>query len=284
MSTPCQLVVVAYGAPDLLRRALTAAGPGGLVVDNSSSSEVAAVVTHAHWHYVDPGVNLGFAAAVNVALAWTRAEHADHAHPADVLLLNPDAIIGADSIDALREVLHSQQRCAAVAPSLRAPGGRTEQTLWPVPSPGSTWLSSFGLSRASGMHFLSGAVLLLKGTALDEVGGFDERFFLYAEECDWQVRAQRSGWTVTHVEEVWAEHVGGGTSSDPRLRLRHFHASGEIFARKWHGVLGWQLWRMASLVGAVRRSLTRDRARRAEQLYVTSLLIRGPVRVRRQAE
>lgn len=276
---PCVAVVVAYRSVDALRRALAPVRLPGVVIDNSSCPEVAAATHEAGWDYVDPGANLGFAAGVNRGIGWSRERY----QPApDVLLINPDAVIADRDVMELHRTLVEDPRCAAVAPSLVSPKGVSEPTTWPVPTPISTLRNAVGLAPTRTSWFLNGAVLMLKASALQAVGEFDERFFLYSEECDWQVRAQRQGWTVRHVETAWAEHVGGGTSTDARRRLRHFHSSAELYARKWHGRWGWQLWRLAATLAAVRRSFTRDASRRSEQLYVLSLLLRGPSQVLRQ--
>ena len=111
------------------------------------------------------------------------------------------------------------------------------------------------------------------------MGPLDEGFFLYSEETDWAFRAARLGWRHAVVPEATAIHVGAATSSDPRRREVHFHASQERYLRKHHGALGWQAARAAQVSGsAVRAVLLRgDRAERARQRL--GLYARGPVRV-----
>ena len=121
-------------------------------------------------------------------------------------------------------------------------------------------------------------MLLLNAAAVDDVGGFDERFFLYAEETDWAYRAVRSGWRHALVPEAHALHLGGATSSDPTRRETHFHASQERYLRKHHGRAGWALARTGAVLGAAARSVAlrgdgRESARRRLRLYLT-----GPVR------
>ena len=70
------------------------------------------------------------------------------------------------------------------------------------------------------VDFLIGSVLLLGDRALTDVGGFDEQFFLYAEESDWQRRATDHGWRVALCADVTATHVGAGTSGDPRVERK----------------------------------------------------------------
>jgi GT2 family glycosyltransferase len=124
-----------------------------------------------------------------------------------------------------------------------------------------------------------GSVLLLRAEALAQLGGFDERFFLYAEEADWAYRAHRLGWRHAGVPQARAMHVGAGTGGDPRRREAHFHASQERYLRKHFGALGWQWARLGQWLGASARAilLPGDRgqaARRRAALYRL-----GPVRV-----
>ena len=95
-----EIVVVAYGRPDLLEASLQPVLSFPVtVVDNSSSPDVAAVCERLGVRYLDPGHNGGFGAGVNHAL--DRRLDPD----ADVLLLNPDAVIASDDVLRLHEAL-----------------------------------------------------------------------------------------------------------------------------------------------------------------------------------
>ena len=269
-----EVVVVAYGSPDLLARALEPLRALPVtVVDNSSSAAVRRVAEDAGVRYIDAGRNGGFAAGVNIGLAQRGSPDAD------VLLVNPDARVEPADVDRLRGALLADDRLAAVAPAQVDGAGRRQRVAWPFPSPLGTWVEALGLGRyrcSSG--FVTGSVLLLRAEALRQVGGFDERFFLYAEETDWQYRATRLGWRVALVPGASATHVGGATSSDAARRERHFHASQERYIRKHFGSWGWQLARAGQVAGAGVRSalLPRDRARAAAER--ARLYVDGPVR------
>jgi GT2 family glycosyltransferase len=171
------VVVVAYHAPDLLDRCLDDLGTGFdvVVVDNSSDARVAGVADRYGVTYVDPGRNLGFGAGVNIGCTGRDGR--------DVLLLNPDATISPGGVRTLHAALRCNRRLAAVAPRQHDPTHRSDaRVAWPFPTPGGAWLEAAGLGRLRRRtDFLIGSVLLLSGAALDDVGGFDEQFFLYAE-------------------------------------------------------------------------------------------------------
>lgn len=269
-----QVIIVAYGPPALLRAALDALGTSFRVyiVDNGLSNEVEALAAQRGLDYVRPERNLGFGAAVNLGLA--RLPPAT-----DVLLLNPDARLQAADVLHLQDVLHAEPGIAAVAPRLVRPDGSVEQTRWPFPTPRLPWRGAIGRGalRPSEPYFLSGAVLLLSAQALLQVGAFDERFFLYAEESDWQRRALTAGFTVREAEEVAAQHLGAATSSDSSVRDRYFHGSAELYVRKWHGRLGWWVFRSGSLAAALRRVGTATSGPdRIAALRAAALYVRGP--------
>lgn len=271
---PVEVVLVAYGAPDLVRRALEpVASLPVTVVDNSSMPEIAALCAGFGCRSIDPGRNGGFACGVNIALR-------DRLVPgADVLLLNPDAVIAADGVRALQRALLAEPDLASVAPAQVDAAGTAARVGWPFPSPGGTWVETLGLGRLRRrVDFVIGSVLLLRAEALEQVGGLDERFFLYAEETDWARRAALLGWRHRVVPDVTASHLGAATSGDPELREAHFHASQERYLRKHFGALGWQVARTGQLVGAAVRSvvLRGDRARAARSRL--RLYARGPVR------
>lgn len=244
------VVVVAYRSDEHLRACLDELG-GDLsvtVVDNDANPATQRIAEASGANYVAAPRNLGFAAGVNagIAASWDGVS--------DVLLLNPDARITAAGVAALDAELHSAPRRAAVGPLLVGEDGGDQAASWPMPSPAQVWLDAVGLARLwRGRRFVTGAVLLLSGAALAELGGIDERYFLYAEEADWQMRALRAGWTVAVVPSVTAVHVGGASSSDPRLRNELSLTSGRIFARRWHGPFGAFVMRLGSLVAVLRR-------------------------------
>lgn len=271
-------IVVAYGAPSKLESCADALGEEipFTVVDNSSSRDVRAVALRRGATYLDPGTNLGFASGVNLALQTVVTER-----PQDVLLLNPDAIFAGEHVGALSAQLHrpGNERVAAVSPRLVGTDGTTQRVLWPFPSPGRAWLEAVGLGRLrSRRTFVVGAVLLLRWEAIREVGLFDERFFLYAEEADWQRRAIDIGWASQICTDSTATHAGAGSSDDPYRREALFHAAQETYIRKWYGQRGWMVYRAAALAGAAARVLALAGDRRAEAARRALLYLRGPRR------
>lgn len=276
MSRPVVVVVVAYGPAAQLAGAIgdLTAGYQVVVVDNSSSEETRTEVKRHGAIYIDPGANVGFAAGVNAALSTLPLA------TIDVLLLNPDAHIAADQLARLSALLEADAGLACVAPAHGAaerPGDAP--TCWPWHTPASAWAQALGLQRRRARRFfLSGAVLLLRGEALVDVGPFDERFFLYAEDEDWQRRAMQQGWRGRFCPEIRVVHAAGGTEPDfERTQLR-LHAATERYVRKWYGTIGWTTYRIGVVSGQLVRAILRRGWRHRSALRLVKLYLTGPDR------
>ena len=278
-ATEIEIVVVAYGSVELLDRTLAPLTRSYriIVVDNSSSPLVEALCERHGVRYLDPGLNGGFAAGANHGLRECLTPDVD------VLLLNPDAVVEPQDIDLLRQALHADPTLASVGPAQVDADGRAARVAWPFPTPLRTWLINLGLgSLTTREDFVIGSVLLIRGAALADVGGLDERFFLYAEETDWARRARHAGWRHGVVPGARALHLGGATSADSRLRETHFHASQEIYFRKHFGASGWAINRLGVLAGTAARVVLLRGDDRADATRRFVLYARGPARVQRK--
>ncbi|UNK70140.1 glycosyltransferase [Microbacterium sp. H1-D42] len=274
-----EVIVVAYGGPEMLERALRPVATLPVtVIDNSSMPEIRDLCAALGVRYIDPGANLGFGSAVNVGLRDRLRPHAD------VLLLNPDAVITSDDVHRLRVSLRADESLATVGPTQVDESGVRARVRWPFPSPFGSWSDALGMGRlrSDKAGFVIGSVLLLRAEALAQVGGFDERYFLYAEETDWSYRAHLLGWRHAVDDTVQAMHVGAGTSSDPRRREAMFYASQERYLRKHFGAAGWASARLAGWIGASARALVLSGERGAAARRRAAVYRLGPVRVERR--
>src|SRR5207244_3798507 len=78
-----------------------------------------------------------------------------------------------------------------------------------------------------------GACMLVRRSAWEEIGPFDEGFFMYCEEVDWCMRAARNGWTISHVPAALVVHQGGASAAAvPGPSLVHLYASRRRLHRK----------------------------------------------------
>ena len=84
-----------------------------------------------------------------------------------------------------------------------------------------------------------GAFYLVRRNLYEELGGFDERFFVYLEDLDFSYRARQHGWHTQYLADVQAFHAGGGTSDQVKaLRLYYALRSRIQYSFKHHGRFG----------------------------------------------
>jgi GT2 family glycosyltransferase len=146
---------------------------------------------------IEAGSNLGFGGAVNLAALQARGR--------TLLVLNPDLRIGSQDIDAL--VARVDRTGGVAGPVLYEPssgkrlyGVRFDLMGLPVPS-----------ERPTPAFYVQGCALAISSALFQGIGGFDERYFLFAEDADLCWRAAASGAPVDIVLEAEAVHSGGGS-------------------------------------------------------------------------
>jgi len=146
-------------------------------------------------------------------------------------LLNSDAWVVGDGLERLVAFADAHPEAAVVGPRLSNTDGtlqrsaRAEPTVWRLTTeyagvrklaPGSAllnplYLGGFDHASVREVDWLSGAALLVRRAAADEVGLFDESFFMFSEEVDWQTRFRRAGWSVLFYPAAEVVHVGGAS-------------------------------------------------------------------------
>lgn len=187
--------------------------------------------------------NGGFAAACNRGIRATVAPC--------ILLLNQDAVIDPPGIRALLAALTASPRAAAAGGRIKDPDGSLQPSMGPSPHP-----FRVALDRIPGVHrlvpthvyrqprrydrphaptWLSGACLLLRRTAWDDVGPFDERYFMYTEDLDWCTRAWRRGWEIHYVPVPVAVHADGGRRPEHAVHKARWMREGLLRYFDRHG-------------------------------------------------
>ncbi len=218
-----------------------------VVVDNASGDRVAEELARAApgARLVEESANRGYGAACN-----RGARETDRPY---LLFLNSDAVVEPGAVDALAAALDADAGLAAVGPRLLNPDGSLQDSIRRLPTPWRIFCESAGLAflsggrapfeghtatrqdhgRARGVEALMGAALLVRRAALEQVGGFDEAFFLYAEETDLMERWRERGWRLSYEPAARVAHAGGRSGGD-RL-FGQLHASLVRYERKHHG-------------------------------------------------
>ena len=206
------VVVVNYGAADLIEDNLCALPEASVVlVDNYKSAadrEAARRLATRHgWHLVESEDNLGFGGGVNAGVRAAAATGHDA-----VILLNPDAHLDRAAARAIAEEL-VRRPTAVVSPTI------VDSQGWPYHSGYAVRLSSGRMTRVTNVQapplgtwgWLSGACMAFTVALFEQVGGFDDSYFLYWEDVDFSVRAHRAGATLRVLPDVSATHDENGT-------------------------------------------------------------------------
>jgi GT2 family glycosyltransferase len=189
--------------------------------------------------------NRGLAAGWNAGMAEASGRY--------FLFLNADAWVVGDAAERLVAFADATPDAAYVGPLLRNPDGSLQRsvrgfpTLWRLATeylflrklaPRSRALNAFYAGgfehdRVRDADYLMGACMLVRRAAVDEVGGLDERFFLFNEETDWCYRFRQAGWSVVFYPAAEVFHVGG--SAHGGLFFRELVRGQLLFLQKHHG-------------------------------------------------
>jgi len=240
------------------------------VVDNACPHDSTSVVADLPVDIIRAGRNGGFAAGCNVGIAHGEAPY--------VLLLNPDARLLPGALEALVCFMQRHPRVGVAGARLLYPDGRPQAAAWRFPTLAMALFDLFPprgplLGRLYGSYLNGrypeeqcdlpfpidhplGALMLIRRQALDEVGLFDEGYWLYAEEVDWCYRCRQAGWTIWQVPAARAVHVAGAASS--QFRGRSFvalHRSRLRYVRKWYSPRRQGLYAAIVHAGMLWRSL-----------------------------
>jgi N-acetylglucosaminyl-diphospho-decaprenol L-rhamnosyltransferase len=234
LSAALDIAIVAYRCEAMLRDCLASlashpsAAPMNVhVVDNDSRDGTAEMVER---EFEDVRLtratsNLGFGAATNLAI---RAGEAPF-----VLALNPDTRVTAGALDGLLAVMAKHSEVGICGPRLeRADGTFDHAARRAFPTPLSALGHFTGVGRrtkqgklaayrapeveSGPVDAVNGACMLIRREALDRVGLFDERYWMYMEDLDLSYRFAEAGWTTWYEPEETVIHIKAGTSGPVR--------------------------------------------------------------------
>jgi GT2 family glycosyltransferase len=243
------VVIVSYNSAHELRDAVEplvhASDVTVIVVDNASQDGSLGRVADLRVTTFRNTTNDGFAAGCN--RGW-RAGSAPY-----VCFLNPDAILDEPSLARMVAILDEEPLLAAAAPRIEEADGTLVHSLRRFPRVLSTYSRALFLHRlfpraswtddvvrdpaaydhACSPDWVSGACLVARREALEQIGGWDDGFFLYGEDVDLCRRLRNAGWDIRFEPAAVARHLGG--RSAPRSALLPVLARSRLrYARK-HG-------------------------------------------------
>lgn len=206
---------------------------------------------------IDNAQNLGFARAANVAIRRATADF--------VLILNPDCIIRPDTLRRMLLAMQANPQAGMAGCLIRDPDGSEQAGCRrSVPTPWRTLVRVAHLDKLFPSHprfrnfvltsdplpeapayleAISGAFMLVRRQAMEQVGLLDEDYFMHCEDLDWCMRFRQAGWGVLFVPDVEVLHYKGVCSHGRPIRvLWHKHKGMVRFYRKFfHRQYPWPL-------------------------------------------
>jgi N-acetylglucosaminyl-diphospho-decaprenol L-rhamnosyltransferase len=246
------VIIVSWNTAALLRQCLLSLLSGKerealkevIVVDNCSSDGSAEMVEgeFPQVRLIRNDENEGFARANNRGIDASTGDF--------VLLLNSDAVAGPETIAGLTQFMESHPDAGACGPRLVKPGGSSQAFSYGS-DPSLPYLFARALNRTVRGRFLhdwgggevkevgwvSGACLMARKRAIDDVGLLDEKMFMYFEDNDWCLRMRGAGWKVYFVPLVSVVHFGGQSLAKNPDSSFFYDGSLKYFYRKHYGPL-----------------------------------------------
>ena len=255
---PISIIIVNYNGGPLLHEAVDAALSSSvpvevLISDNGSTDGSLNVIYQSfskdpRVQIISNGSNLGFSRANNIALKQAEGDY--------VLLLNPDCLIQPDTISQLLDIMETTPDAGMAGCLIRNPDG-TEQAgcRRAVPTPWRTLVRVLHLNKLFPKHprfrtfllhqeplphkphtveAISGAFMLIRREAVEQVGYLDDNYFMHCEDIDWCMRFRHAGWNILFVPTVEVLHYKGTCSKDRPIRVCYYmHRSMIYFYRKF---------------------------------------------------
>ncbi|MEN6350227.1 MAG: glycosyltransferase family 2 protein [Syntrophomonas sp.] len=234
------------------------------VVDNASKDgSVEMVHNQFPWVYlINSGGNIGFGKANNLAKPYSYTPY--------ILFLNPDTIILNDAITEMLDYMETNQDVGALGCKMKYPDGVVQPLgLQWFPTPFTELISMLIISQRTQKRLKSylpyvdpnknsvvsklyGGCLMVRKSVLDQVGWFDERFFMYGEDVDLCKRITEAGWKLYYLSDTQIIHLCGGASGEAPSNFSVLMKCESIskLMRKYYGNTGALLYKLVILSGS----------------------------------
>lgn len=254
-----------YAAPPMLAYEV-------VVIDNGSrdGTQETVVEQFPDARLIESGYNAGYAGGNNLGYQNSSGRH--------VLFLNPDTLVKGEALEQMVECISADARCGALGPRVLNADGSLQSSCYRAARLSTVLTSVFFLDYLPGWEALtglkpiyhaadyeremtvdvvSGCCLLAPRRILDEVGGFDDTYWMYGEEADLCERIRAHGYTVRYTPSATIVHLGGATTQDHPLRWRiHVERNRRLFFSKHRGRVALTILRGLLLLDTLRRIVT----------------------------
>jgi len=221
-----------------------------LVVDNASTDGTIEMLRaeFPDVRVIENKTNRGFTRANNQALAIAQGRY--------LFLLNPDTELRAGALRALTDYADAHPRVGILGPQLFYGDGAPQSSRRRFPTrataflestklqqwfPRNRWLTRYYMrdtrdDATQEVDWINGAAMFVRRECYAQIGGLDEKFFMYSEELDWCRRAKNAGWQIIYLPTAQITHYEGKSSEQVvAARDIYFNTSKVRYFRKWHG-------------------------------------------------
>lgn len=220
------VIVVTFNSNAVIRPALQSLprGVNVTIVDNGSEDRsVETAITEGAKHVGSEG-NIGFGRASNLGARKTDAEF--------IFFMNPDAVLSADALETMYRTALRYPDAGIIGPRLVDGEGQTclrySSILHPFAEAGAR--APCEPEAVCCMPLLTGAAMLCRRTAFEQVGGFDENIFLYYEDDDLCLRFSKAGWSLIYEPSAEVFHASGKSSPQTPEMVR-FKSAERLLSR-----------------------------------------------------
>lgn len=254
-------IIVSWNVCDLLRRCERSIlqeaeacqrAVETIVVDNASSDGSVEMLRSEfpQVNVIANPKNVGFTRANNQALAAAQGRY--------LFLLNPDTELRPGALRTLIEFMEAHPQAGMTGPRLFYGDGSPQSSRRRFPTLATAFFESTKLQQwfprnriltcyymldtrddeTQPVDWINGSAMFVRRQVYDQIGGFDERFFMYSEELDWCYRARQAGWQIFYLPSAGITHYEGKSSEQVVAeRDIYFHSSKIRFFRKYRGAL-----------------------------------------------
>jgi N-acetylglucosaminyl-diphospho-decaprenol L-rhamnosyltransferase len=205
-----------------------------IIVNNDEEKKLEAKLPK-DMRLINSGGNIGFGAACNLGAKSAKGEI--------LCFLNPDTEIVSENIDELLKKLEDNKKVAVIGPRLVTENGKTQ--WWCAGKDFSIWQlfkNNVGVIDSKKIwesekeilaDWVSGAALLAKKEVFEKIGGFDERYFMYAEDMDLCRRIRALGFNVLYAPQFVVLHKCGKSRDSVLRQKMQFFKSSLRYLIKW---------------------------------------------------
>ena len=257
-ATLISIIIINYNVKEYLEQALTSIKKALMnfqheiiVVDNASVDGSVSYIRQRfpEINLISLDENIGFGRANNIALKEVKGEY--------IVLINPDTVVQEDTFAELFRFLKNQPDAGAVTCKIiNSDGSFSVDCRHSIPTPMIAFWKVMGFSKlfprsklfakynltyldenkTHEVPAISGSFMMIKKSVLDQVGYFDERFFMYCEDIDLCHRINEEGYKIYYVPSTQIVHYKGESTQKGNIdHIKTFHRSLYLFFQKYYG-------------------------------------------------